>query len=240
MKKILLAILFGFGVFFGSLALTSYTDNSVFAAVSPDDGGGGNGGSETEADIQLNFGDIAKEKEVIGTADYDPEDAGAGFGSLMGRVLTIIVAIAGLILLIMLLWGAMEWITSGGDKGKVEKARNRITQSIIGMIVLAAVLAIFSLLQTTLNFQLFNITGTTTYGGGANTGGGGNGSGTGSSCTVNGQFENAGFQPTYCSQGSTMVKCFPPEGNYQSNHYNPCYCVEGSQYQVSGPNFDSC
>jgi lipopolysaccharide/colanic/teichoic acid biosynthesis glycosyltransferase len=35
-----------------------------------------------------------------------------------------------------LIWGAIKWITSGGDKGKVDAARNTIVAAVIGLIVL--------------------------------------------------------------------------------------------------------
>lgn len=111
-----------------------------------------------QEDIELPIGQVAKDKEVTGTTNYDPEDANAGFGALIEQILTIVVAIAAIILLLMLLWGALEWLTSGGDKGKVEKARNRITQAIMGMIVLAATIALFVFLQDALNFEIFNVT----------------------------------------------------------------------------------
>ena len=58
--------------------------------------------------------------------------------AILGYVMTF----AGLLLLLYLIWGGVEWITSGGDKGKVESARNKITNAIIGIIVLAAAYAI--------------------------------------------------------------------------------------------------
>ena len=66
--------------------------------------------------------------------------------------------IAALLVLFYLIWGGIEWITAGGDKGKVEKARNRITQAIIGLIVLAASTAILSLVQGFLGVTLINFT----------------------------------------------------------------------------------
>jgi hypothetical protein len=52
------------------------------------------------------------------------------------------ITLGGLALLVMLLMGGLEWITAGGDKGKIEHARDRITQSVIGMLVLAGSIAI--------------------------------------------------------------------------------------------------
>jgi len=45
----------------------------------------------------------------------------------------------------LIIFGAFTWITSGGDKNKAEEARNKITAAIVGLIVLAATVAIFNL-----------------------------------------------------------------------------------------------
>jgi hypothetical protein len=41
--------------------------------------------------------------------------------------------------------GAISWITSGGDKGKIEDARNKITAAVIGILILASAWALFNL-----------------------------------------------------------------------------------------------
>ena len=55
------------------------------------------------------------------------------------------ITLGSLAVIAFFLLGAFEWITSGGDKAKTEEARNRITSAIIGLIVLAATIALFSL-----------------------------------------------------------------------------------------------
>lgn len=57
-----------------------------------------------------------------------------------------LISIGALMVLIFFIWGAIEWIGSGGDKGKVENARNRITQAVIGLIVLVGSYAIVGFL----------------------------------------------------------------------------------------------
>lgn len=73
-------------------------------------------------------------------------DAPIGFfedvGSLINSLLSFVMVIAALLVFTYLLWGGIEWITSGGDKGKTESARNKITAAVIGLIVLAASYAI--------------------------------------------------------------------------------------------------
>ena len=55
--------------------------------------------------------------------------------------------IAGLIAIIYLLLGALSWITSGGNKESVDKAREKIQAAIVGLIVIFAVLAIIVVVE---------------------------------------------------------------------------------------------
>lgn len=71
---------------------------------------------------------------------------------------TILGAIA---VLIMFLWGALEWITAGGDSSKIEKARNRITQSMLGLLVLVSAFVIIGFVSQLFfgeEFSILNLT----------------------------------------------------------------------------------
>ncbi len=74
--------------------------------------------------------------------------------TLIGLILKAVMVIAALAVFILLIWGGLEWITGGGEKAKVESARNKITGAIIGLFVLASVVAIFNLLQQFLGINL--------------------------------------------------------------------------------------
>lgn len=63
-------------------------------------------------------------------------------GDFITNALTLSFALAILIVLVMLIWGAFEWITSGGDKEAVGKARGRIVNALIGLAVLAVAFAL--------------------------------------------------------------------------------------------------
>ena len=60
--------------------------------------------------------------------------------------------------LAFLVWGAFDWITSGGDKEAVGKARSKIINALVGMAVLAIAFAIFSLAGQFLGFSTTNFT----------------------------------------------------------------------------------
>lgn len=87
----------------------------------------------------------------------EPISPGTGwaenFGSLINSVLTIVMVIALLLVLLYLILGGIEWITSGGDKGKTESARNKITAAVIGIIILAAAYALVTLVAWILGFE---------------------------------------------------------------------------------------
>lgn len=86
--------------------------------------------------------------------------AGKGFptlGSFITNTLTISFAVAILVVLVMLIWGAFEWITSGGDKETVGKARGRIVNALIGLAVLAIAFALARVAAQFLGFDIGNI-----------------------------------------------------------------------------------
>jgi len=85
----------------------------------------------------------------------------AGFvtlGNAISNILFLAFAIAALIVLIMLIIGAFEWITSGGDKENVAKARNRIINALIGLAVLAVAFALANVFAQFTGINLQNLT----------------------------------------------------------------------------------
>lgn len=84
------------------------------------------------------------------------------FAEWLSRIFGAVLAISALLVLIYLAWGAITWITSSGDPANVKKARDRMTQAVIGLLVLAASTAIFMMVQSALGIEVLNITGGTT------------------------------------------------------------------------------
>jgi len=52
-----------------------------------------------------------------------------------------------IIALLFLIWGAIDWITSGGDKAKYEAARDKITAAIFGLGLLASAFVVWMLVN---------------------------------------------------------------------------------------------
>ena len=66
-------------------------------------------------------------------------------GVLINKALNFVMVLGALLVFMYLIWGGIEWITSGGDKSKTESARNKITAAVVGLIILAASWAILGL-----------------------------------------------------------------------------------------------
>ncbi len=94
---------------------------------------------------------VAESQGLLGA---NGTSAGARFAAILGTLLQAVMAIALLILFYFLISGAFDWLTSGGDKSKIESARNKIMNGIIGILILSSTLAIFMFVQTILGISV--------------------------------------------------------------------------------------
>lgn len=67
-------------------------------------------------------------------------------GSTFGSIVNLFVIFTGLAMLLYLLWGAFDWVTSGGEKEKLEKARDKITHASVGIVIVIIALMFFGFL----------------------------------------------------------------------------------------------
>jgi hypothetical protein len=69
----------------------------------------------------------------------------AFFTKFFAAGITFLLIVGSVFFFFNLVMGAIQWIGSGGDKGAVEAARSRITNALIGMVVLFSVFAVINL-----------------------------------------------------------------------------------------------
>ena len=105
-------------------------------------------------DIKDKFGTIKPPKELEPFVTKDSTGAG-GLSLFFSNLVALIYVIAAIVLIFMILWGAFDWITSGGEKEKVEAARNKIIHAIIGIIIFAVAFAVIQALGTFTGFTFF-------------------------------------------------------------------------------------
>lgn len=70
-----------------------------------------------------------------------------GLECLFKNVVTVVATLAGLALLMMLISGAIKYLTSGGDPKAAEAAKGTLTYAILGLILIVAAYLILSFLS---------------------------------------------------------------------------------------------
>ncbi|HSX58450.1 MAG TPA: hypothetical protein VLE47_04245 [Candidatus Saccharimonadales bacterium] len=73
-------------------------------------------------------------------------------GQILQTLLTLAFFVAGVAMFFSLIIGGIQWIVAGGDPKAIDSARRRITNSLIGLIIVVAAYAIALILQ-----QVFGI-----------------------------------------------------------------------------------
>lgn len=130
---------------------------TVFAQTMPDNGGGAgsNIGNSIEGELEV---------RKLGPAGV------TSLGRLISAAFGVAVLLAVIFVFMQLIQGGYAWITAGGDKSKVEEARTRITNALIGLAIVAAAWAIIVVVGqffgvTITDIRLPSATGTNTTGG---------------------------------------------------------------------------
>jgi len=95
------------------------------------------------------------------TVNINPPTAGVNpnvdVGIILTNALTILFFVAALVVVFMVVLGAFQWITAGGDKDSLGKARERITQALIGFVILALAWLIVKVVGDFININVTNI-----------------------------------------------------------------------------------
>ena len=75
--------------------------------------------------------------------------SGVGFfQDLLPRLVGLALVVGLLIFFFIMITGAIQWITSGGDKAALENARGKISSALVGLVILLALFAFIKLLES--------------------------------------------------------------------------------------------
>ena len=66
-------------------------------------------------------------------------------GHLVSNLVAAGFLVSGVIFFLYLVWGGMDYLSSGGDKGKIESGQKRISSALIGLAIVASSWAIYQL-----------------------------------------------------------------------------------------------
>lgn len=85
-------------------------------------------------DIELPIGEMVTENNFFGYTCI---------GHLVSNLVSAAFIISGIAFFVYLVWGGVEYLTSGGDKAKTESAQKRISAAIIGLAIVASSYAVY-------------------------------------------------------------------------------------------------
>jgi len=76
-------------------------------------------------------------------------------GTIVGKLLPILFSVAGIILFLFLIAGGFDLLTSGGDPKKAEGAKGKITNAIVGFIIVFVAWWLTKILSTIFGLEGF-------------------------------------------------------------------------------------
>jgi len=85
------------------------------------------------------------------------KDAAGALTNVISRIIGVMTIIAGIWFIFQFIIGAYGYITAGGEQQKVTNATKKITNALIGLVVVVAAYAIMSLLGKVLGFEFLNL-----------------------------------------------------------------------------------
>lgn len=78
----------------------------------------------------------------------------SAFELLISNILVVLTVVAGIAFTLYFLLGGLNWVTSGGDKSKVDKAKGMMTNGAIGIIIIVVSYAIVWIVGAALGFDI--------------------------------------------------------------------------------------
>lgn len=107
--------------------------------------------AQISVDTKLEVGaqHVAAEK----TAGYENTAESGSVQKAVGLVINSVAGLIGTLLLILIVFGAYEWMTAAGNDDQITKAKDTIKRAIIGVFILLAAFAITKLVVTTVIYS---------------------------------------------------------------------------------------
>lgn len=76
---------------------------------------------------------------------------------LLPNLISLSFVVAAIIFVAIIIVGAIQWIISGGDKAGIESARGKITNAVIGIIILLSLFAIIYIVENFFGVKILEL-----------------------------------------------------------------------------------
>ncbi len=92
------------------------------------------------------------------TSGVNTNISGLKPSALISGAINIILGVSGIAAFFFLIIGGVQWILAGGDKEGTEKARKRITASLVGLAIVFSAYALLYIVSALFNIDLLKFT----------------------------------------------------------------------------------
>jgi hypothetical protein len=71
--------------------------------------------------------------------------------------INLMLGVAGVLAFLYLLWGGIQWITAGGDKDAIDKARKRIMYALVGLTITFSAYTLLYIIRILFGINLLQV-----------------------------------------------------------------------------------
>lgn len=93
----------------------------------------------------------------IGTGADSKLNPIANLVKFLSNLIGVLTILAGLFFIVYFVMGAFGWVTAAGDSGKVEKARNKMVQGFLGLVVIVISYSLIGIIGKVIGVDLINL-----------------------------------------------------------------------------------
>lgn len=94
----------------------------------------------------------------LGTLCDDASRAPSVFTKVLSTTIGVMTIVAFIWFLFIFLSAGLTWLGSGGDKAKLQDAQKRMTQGLIGLIIVISAIFLMKIISTIFNIDFLDIT----------------------------------------------------------------------------------
>jgi hypothetical protein len=84
------------------------------------------------------------------------ESGGAPLELIFSVLMGFLTVLGGLMFLVYFIFAGLSWITASGDKGKIDKSKTQMTNSVIGLAIMLVSQAIVGIVGAVLGLDILN------------------------------------------------------------------------------------
>lgn len=99
------------------------------------------------------LGPLGNDKGTFSSAT-DPTNATRAFSNFISLVITVMTVVSFIWFLFVIMTAAIGWLSSGGDKNKLQQAQKQITNGIIGLVIVISAIFFVKLIEIVLGINI--------------------------------------------------------------------------------------